>query len=127
MFWDEETRLKCVELFEIFEEKEDRTITEAWELSQVTRTCAFRWLGNPSKYDPWIDEIAVGRALEGDRKVYDNLTVWEKRVFFNRLNKERRDSLDWEWAQRVESLRRVLDVTAETISKGLSRANANAA
>ncbi len=55
---------------------------------QIAKSCgvgtqtAYVWLNNPNKYEPYIDEVAVMRAREGDQKVIDNLSVWERlRVF----------------------------------------------
>jgi hypothetical protein len=37
-----------------------------------------RWLNNPAEFDPYLDEVAITRALAGDVKVYDNLTTFER-------------------------------------------------
>lgn len=43
------------------------------------------WLSNPHRYDPYFDEVALERAMNGERKVYDRLTVFEMEEFYNRL------------------------------------------
>lgn len=43
------------------------------------------WLHNPQRYDPYFDEIALERVMNGDRSVYENLTVFEMDEFYNRL------------------------------------------
>jgi hypothetical protein len=54
----------------------------------VANDTVIRWLGrvnNPesraqaiAKWDPYIDEVAVRRAVKGDQKVWENLTVFER-------------------------------------------------
>lgn len=39
-----------------------------------------RWFNQPETYDPYYDEVAVERALQGDAAVYDSLTIFEYRL-----------------------------------------------
>lgn len=43
------------------------------------------WLAHPEKFDPYLDETAIVRALEGEKEVFRNLTVWERMETFLRL------------------------------------------
>lgn len=45
----------------------------------------YAWIYHPERYDPYIDQVAVERALSGDRKVFDNLTLYEADEFYDRL------------------------------------------
>ena len=36
-------------------------------------------VSNPERYDPVVDEVAVRRAMDGDREVWQNLTHHERR------------------------------------------------
>jgi hypothetical protein len=44
----------------------------------------YRWLNQPETFSPYIDEVAIHRALEGEREVYRNLSTFEARVFWER-------------------------------------------
>lgn len=46
-----------------------------------------RWLNNPAKYSPFYDEVALKRALQGDKSVFENLSLWEKREFWRRVRR----------------------------------------
>ena len=54
------------------------------------------WLANSEQFDPHIDDIAVERALRGDRVVFGNLTMFERQAFLDqlvaRLRREPRDT-----------------------------------
>ena len=43
------------------------------------------WLSNPGRNDPYLDMVAVERALLGERKVYQALTRWEEAEVHERL------------------------------------------
>jgi hypothetical protein len=43
------------------------------------------WLNNPDKHSPYIDDIAVERALDFDWDVFDNLTPDERDVVYKKL------------------------------------------
>lgn len=54
-----------------------------------------RWLADPDKYSPYIDDVAVERALGGDRKVFEALTDFERGAFWAGFDKKcRATSLD---------------------------------
>lgn len=44
-----------------------------------------RWLGDPAKYDPYIDEVAITRACAFEPDVIANLTDDETTEFYDRL------------------------------------------
>jgi hypothetical protein len=52
-----------------------------------TREQVRRWTNHPEKFSPWVDGVAVDRALEGDRQVFLALTELEKSEFWARFNK----------------------------------------
>lgn len=52
-----------------------------------TREQVRRWTNHPEKFSPWVDDVAVDRALEGDRQVFLALTELEKTEFWARFNK----------------------------------------
>lgn len=43
------------------------------------------WLNHPERFDPYLDEVAIARAMAGDREVYEHLTMYEEDEFLNRL------------------------------------------
>lgn len=72
------------------------------EVGVVSLATVSAWLHRPERYHPFIDEVAIMRALEGDRHVFDALTIWERDVFYDALQAKRM-SMDinaWiEWVQ----------------------------
>lgn len=70
-------------VYDIYEETNSLTGT-AMELG-ISPDAVRYWISNPAKFDPYIDEIAVERALLGERKVYENLTRWEADVVYEKL------------------------------------------
>lgn len=53
---------------------------------------AYQYLRNPGKYDPYIDEVAMSRAMRGDIEVIKNLSVFE---WFEFLDRMRPVQLQW--------------------------------
>lgn len=43
------------------------------------------WLGHPDRFDPYLDEIALERALKGERPVFMALTMYEVDEFYDRV------------------------------------------
>lgn len=54
---------------------------ERWYYAETVR----RWVEDPDKWSPFIDEVAVARALDFDWGVIDRLTRDEREVFLARL------------------------------------------
>lgn len=53
----------------------------AAERTGVSRTAISRVLAAPHIYDPFIDEVALDRALSGQWPTIHRLTVWERELF----------------------------------------------
>jgi predicted transcriptional regulator len=51
----------------------------------VSRDAVSKWLRHPETFSPFLDEIAIERALHGERQVYDNLSRFERREFWSRV------------------------------------------
>jgi hypothetical protein len=51
----------------------------------ISRNTISNWLRDPARYSPYIDEVAMERCLQGDRKVFENLSMWELREFYERV------------------------------------------
>ena len=45
-------------------------------------------LSDPEKYDTHIDEVAVERAFHGDRKVWQNMTYYERRALIDKVDEQ---------------------------------------
>lgn len=102
----EDERLKCETVYALHEKGNN---TNRCALGAGTSAdTATRWLRNPARYHPYIDEVAVRRALNGERSVWEALTVWEFEVLYRRLNEMRRTMFDFEWNDYVEQLRKSL-------------------
>lgn len=63
---------------------EELTGTEIAKIVGVPRNKIYKWLNDPDSYSPFVDEVAIVRALDGEREVYENLTRHERSVFFER-------------------------------------------
>jgi hypothetical protein len=50
----------------------------------VSRSAVRHWLDNPDRFSPVIDDVAIRRALEGDRTVFQNLTAFETKIFWEK-------------------------------------------
>lgn len=48
-------------------------------------TSVWRWLRDPAKYSPYLDEIALERAMHWDWGAIDNLSYAERREFVERM------------------------------------------
>lgn len=55
-----------------------------------------KWLKYPNKFSPHLDEVALERALNGDRRVFDSLSNYERRVFWQRAG-------DLSWRSYIET------------------------
>jgi hypothetical protein len=74
----------------------------------ISRASFWRWIGKPAKYDPWLDEIAIVRALGGDVKVYDNLTVFEHQEFTRRVRFLTQALSSEGWTEYMGEVKRLL-------------------
>jgi hypothetical protein len=54
-----------------------------------------KWLKDPGKWSPYLDEIAMSRALSGDRKVFQNLSLMEAQEFWQRAARKSHESHLW--------------------------------
>jgi hypothetical protein len=77
------TREFVQKIYDVFEETNSKTVT-AQRLG-VPLTTVKRWLKNPALNDPYLDMVAVERALLGERKVFAALTRWEEDEVFSRV------------------------------------------
>lgn len=56
----------------------------------LKRSSVDEWLGEPSWFYPWIDEVVIDRAMLGDRAAFDAMTAFERIEFLDRLEVKRR-------------------------------------
>lgn len=77
------TREFVQQVYDTYEETQSLLAT-AKELG-LSPSAVRYWISNPGRFDPYIDDIAVERALLGERKVFKNLTRWEEDVVYERI------------------------------------------
>jgi len=83
-------------LTEVYELKESgMNNSQVAKATGTTREQVRRWWSFPEKYSPYLDEIAIERAINGDRKVFEALTDFERHEFWMRFIK-RANSVDLE-------------------------------
>lgn len=80
-----------------------------------------RWLNDEAFFYPWVDDIAVRRAFEGDRQAYESLTYWERRDFFRMLADTRRGMRHWDWRYHCRDLAQLLGITGVYLGGVLRR------
>lgn len=114
----EETRLLCKEVYDLSADGFG-TINQIADEVGVKWDTVQRWLSQPAKYDPYIDEVAVRRAIDGDGAVYAALTIWERDEFFLRIQEIKEKFFGYEWDLYVQGLARNLGVNSRTIQRGL--------
>lgn len=72
-----------VKIYDTYEETQNKR--ETGRRLGVNEGTVRHWLSNPARFDPYIDWVAVERALLGERKVFKALTIWEEREVYSRL------------------------------------------
>lgn len=82
-----------------------------------------RWLNNPARFDPVHDEVALKRAIEGERRVYDNLTLWERDEFWSRIAHKRRTSHHREWCEWESDFSYKIGLSVHAIGDALAVAD----
>ena len=68
------------------------------KITGASRDTINRWIREPEKFSPYLDEVALERAIAGDRKVYENLSHAERREFWARVAKKYRAEVEWAYA-----------------------------
>ena len=66
---------KVRQVYDLFES--GLTRRQISEVVGLNKDTVGRYIANPGKYDPYLDEVAIVRVLDGDAEVYDNLTIFE--------------------------------------------------
>jgi hypothetical protein len=77
-----------------------------------------KWLSNPF-YSPYVDDVAVMRALEGERDVFQNLLYWERVQFYRALAATRAKMYQWEWVIYCRDLGRMLGISGQLLGDTL--------
>jgi predicted transcriptional regulator len=120
-----ETRLtnheKCLRAYELREEF-GCTYAEIARRVDIDSDTVRRWITNPTKFDPYYDEVALMRALEGERKVYDRLTYWEEYEFYRRTAFMKQGMTHTQWSQQVGELSGKLGLTSDAICHRVAEA-----
>jgi hypothetical protein len=115
------------------------TVAEIYELAEaglghrkiaaklgVSTGAVGHYLRNPARFDPYLDEVAIARALGGDRPVYDNLTHWEWKAFLERLGTIRDSLTPEEYQDYTMALTRRL-APSDEVDRNLVRERLSAA
>lgn len=116
------SREDCVTVYELYEGGEESSV-EIEYLTGISDSTIKNWLSHPTRFDPYIDEIAVRRALIGDKGAYQALTVWEKDEFMDRLIEERKQTGkdSWEWQLRFDELHKQLGIKTDALKRAMMR------
>jgi AcrR family transcriptional regulator len=73
------------------------------------RASVYRYLGDREYWDPHLDEVAIARAMGGDRPVFDNLTHFEWQAFGRRMAEVESLLPEADWDDYMRSLTRRLE------------------
>lgn len=112
-----ENHEKCREVYRLREQEGKGSTTISREVG-ISEATVKRWLSNPTYFDPHLDEVALHRAMEGDRKVYLNLTYWERPEFFRRLARIRCE-VGYAWRWYIGTLAELLGVDTDHLTKNV--------
>lgn len=83
-----------------------------------------RWLAHPERFDPYIDEVAVSRAIAGDGEVLDNLTIFEAEIVVQYFAKHRARMSRAEMRDHgIEMVKAFGEQRWDSLSKATDRAN----
>jgi hypothetical protein len=117
----EEGFAKCRIVYDVFEET--ASINKAAAAAGVHWNSAQRWLAKPKKWDPFLDEVAIDRAMQGEYEVYKALTYWETIEFYQRLL-IKRDALggqSLEWSHFKRMVREGIGLSEAALNSNLDR------
>lgn len=95
-----QNHLKCLQAYEL-REKEGMTYAAIARAVNIDSDTVRRWIVDPTHFDPYYDEVALKRALEGERKVYDALSYWEFYELYRRIARLKRSMSHQEWREFV--------------------------
>ena len=76
---DIETVKRVYELIELGYTQEEAALVVGKTRDQIKN-----WINKPELWSPFLDEIALERALNGDKAVYDRLSNYERAEFWKR-------------------------------------------
>lgn len=86
---------------------------EAARRNGVSLGTAYGWFHREDRWFPFIDEVAMERALAGDRQVLERMTVWERQEITHRIADmdflaQRKLAHDWQmsWNTLIQALGR---------------------
>lgn len=97
-----QTREFVKRVYDVYEETQSMVAT-AQELG-ISPGVVRYWISNPGRFDPYLDEIAIERALLGERKVFKNLTCWEEEVVYQKVQEILENQEDHLLAGKVYAL-----------------------
>lgn len=85
------------------------SVSEAAKLNRTRASTAQKWVDDP-RYSTVVDEVAVMRALDGERAVFEGLTLFERARFRECLTQMRREWSAADWAAYCRVMREDLGV-----------------
>lgn len=89
-----------------------------------------QWTAHPEKFSPFVDEIALERAMEGDRGAYESFSYKEQEIFWEKMTRymlPQSGAAEWEDvdyinSEYLSSLSEFLGITRKTMGTSLTRA-----
>lgn len=91
-------------VYDLYRNYPGMSIRDIASIVKVSPATVGRWLKHEHLYHPDIDEVAIARALGGEKSVYDNLTVFEYWRFVSRIIRLRTSMDDHEWNEWLNEL-----------------------
>jgi hypothetical protein len=119
-------RQQCAEVYEL-SELDSLSHYQIAKATGVHTNTVKRWLGNPAKYDPFLDDIALDRAFAGERSVYEALTIWEQQELVARLGRHRDRVSDHDWQAFIPEFANSVGVASEALVSRINRGTVEAA
>jgi transcriptional regulator with XRE-family HTH domain len=92
---------ECLRVYELHEDEPTWSHKKLAEELGIAHARVSRWLRESHRWFPWIDDICIERALEGDKSAYEALTNWEVPIFWEKLNAKRMSMAHAQWQHWV--------------------------
>lgn len=93
---------QCLQVYELKCEQPELSCVKIAEKLDLNKATVSYWL-RYDRFVPYIDEIALERALEGDRACFEGLTLWERDLFYDALQRRRLSMRRKAWEEWVRN------------------------
>lgn len=98
---------QCIQVYDLKLDNPELSCVKIAEKLGLNKATVSYWL-RFDRFIPYIDEVALERALEGDRGCFLALTIWERDLFWDGLQKRRMAMRRKAWQEWVRNFAQCL-------------------